>query len=113
MPEFWIKSGDSLPVIQGTCIGADGSAVALTNVGTVLFNMMNKHTGSVVISGGTGSVVDAATGVVKYGWGTADTANPGEYLGEFPVNFPHGTWQTFPNGGTAKYIDIHIPGQIA
>ena len=115
MPEFWIKSGDALPVIQGTCIGADGTAVNLSAVGTVLFNMMHKHTGSVVISGGAGTVVAAATGVVKYAWGTADTlsAGPGEYLGEFACNFGGGTWQTFPNGGTAHYIDIFIPGQIA
>ena len=101
MADFYIKQGDTRPVIQAKLYN-DSSEVDLTGC-TVRFLM-----GDVVAAAAT--VTSVLTGAVQYQWATADTADAGSFDGEFEVTFTDGRIETYPNNG---YLDILITEQIA
>ena len=98
---FYIKQNDTKPSLSAQLL-SDGSAVDLTGA-TVKF-----HMGDSVDSAAT--VVDAATGNVRYDWVTADTETAGLFRAEFEVTFSDGTVETFPNDG---YLLINITEEVA
>ncbi len=85
------------------------AAVNLTTAGSALFNMRNTG-GSVYISRGSATITSAATGVVTYSWGTADTRTAGNYEAEIEIVWANGTVETFPND---SYWDITVVDDIA
>ena len=63
------------------------------------------------------TITDAATGVVTYNWGTADTNTAGDYEAEVEVMWNDGKPETFPND---SYWEVTIsrrhrmrPGRLA
>lgn len=100
--DFNIKSEDTLPPIQAT-LELNGVPVNLSGC-TVRFIMTDKASGTVKVDA-TATVVNSATGVVRYDWIQADTDTPGTYNGEFEMQDGSGHFETFPN---TKHIQIKI-----
>jgi hypothetical protein len=93
---FQIKRNDLLPEIVATCLDADGAPVDLTGATGVEFHMKAAEAGSPKVDA-AGTIVDAATGVVKYSWTGSDTDTAGTYSAEFEVMFTGSKQMTFPN----------------
>lgn len=112
MPSFWLKQGDTGPVLRKQMLDADGAAVDLTGATDVEFHMRPE--------GGTTATVNAAadpdpdqganTGYIEYQWVEADTATAGTFEAEFQATLADGTTITWPNRG---YMLIVVEGQIA
>ena len=98
---FYIKQNDTKPSLAAQLL-SDGSAVDLTGA-TVKF-----HMGSSVDAAAT--IVDAATGNVRYDWSAADTTTSGTFNAEFEVTFSDGTIETFPND---EHLHIVITEEVA
>jgi hypothetical protein len=112
VPSFWMKQGDTGPVLRKQMLDADGDPVDLTGATDVEFHMR--------LEGATTAAVNAAadpdpdqgtnTGYIEYQWIEADTATPGTYEAEFQATLADGTIVTWPNRG--HMIGV-IEGQIA
>jgi hypothetical protein len=99
---FVIKQNDTLPRLTATLKEADNSPIDLTDATTVHLVLKQKD--------GTPqfkkpcSILDDEGGIVQYDWDAEDTAEDGNYDGEFEVLW--GTEvQTIPND---KYFDVLI-----
>lgn len=108
---FLIKQNDTRPqldyTIQQGPVGGKVS-VDMTNATSVVFNMRLKDTpGTVVINRGSAEFVAPLTsGVVRYTFSEADTADADDYIGEFEVTFDDDGVLTAPTGNSWIYIQI-------
>lgn len=102
MSQFFIKRGDTLPLLRRT-LELDGTAIDLS-AATVKFLLRAADAGTGAVGAGSVSVIDATGGVVEYSWGAADTATAGSYYGEFEATIG-GKRLTVPNTG---YINIEV-----
>lgn len=87
-PDFSLRKGDLLPVLQLTCEYDDGTPVNLTSATSVVLNMILSGETTKKISGVAVTVVTAATGEVSYAWTGTDTDTPGDYLVWVVAVFP-------------------------
>ena len=104
---FYIKRNDTSPAIRITCQDGDGVAVDLTGA-SVRFHL-EDDAGTVVVDAAA-SIVTAASGIVQYAWGAADTSTAGYFYAEFEVTYADNTVETFPNYGK---IEVVISSDIA
>jgi hypothetical protein len=103
MSDFAIKANDTLPVIDAV-LGYSGLRAVPDLTGSVRVEFIMRAVGSdgSPVAGvlpkvkAPASVVDVASGRVRYSWKRADTDTPGSYLAEWEVTFPDLTVQTFP-----------------
>lgn len=95
---FSIKKGDRFPAYSATLTDSDGDAVNITGNTGVTFRF--KAGNNTTISG-TGTVVSATAGTVRYDWSATDTDIAGQYQVEVVVSFAGGD-QTFPSAGYGK-----------
>jgi len=105
---FYIKQNDTSPAIQRQCLDYADNPVNVTGA-SVRFLMRPVGDSTVKVTG-VGSVVDGATGLVKYQWSTGDTDTTGDFEAEFEVTYTDGTVETFPN---TTYIKVKITDDIA
>lgn len=105
--DFYIKKDDRLPEIQATLLDAENTIVNLVGC-SVKFIMTDKATGLKKVDANA-TIVNAAAGVVKYSWVSADTDIAGAFRAEFEVRFPDDRLQTFPN---SKYLEIKITADL-
>ena len=91
---FYIKSGDTSPILQQTLSGADGAAVSL--VGATARVHVSDRYGAVSIDEAA-TIVDAANGVISY---TFDgTQAVGNFKYEIEVTYSDASIEKFPNVG--------------
>lgn len=104
---FYIKRGDRSPNLVYTLIPQTN----LTDA-TVVFNMREKRSGTVIISREPADIVGSPLdGVVAYEWQGNDTAVAGLFEAEFEVIYAVGSVpETFPN---ASFIEVRITEDIA
>lgn len=105
MADFYIKEGDREPWLTATLVDENEEPVDLTSAVAVKFFMIKPPGTTPKVNGLAASVVDATEGRVKYEWGATDTDTPGDYDGEFEVEWSSGTKTTFPN---FRFIQIRI-----
>lgn len=105
--DFYIKKDDRLPEIQAVLKDAENTVVNLSGA-TVRFIMSSKLDGSVKVDE-PASVVDAAQGLVKYAWASADTDTAGTFNAEWEVTFADNRSETFPNN---KYNIVKITADL-
>lgn len=109
MPDvFFLKRGDTGPAIQRQCLDEAGDPIALAGA-TVRFNMRLRD-GAVKVNRAAATIVEAATGVVRYAWQAGDTDTAGTYEAEFEITYLDGSIETVPNAG---WIEVTITGDIA
>ena len=107
MADITIKSGDRLPIIARQFLLND-AAVDLTDA-TVVFNMWSASSGSRVITNGSCTIIDSATGQVEYPRSSADASlAAGQYFASFTATYSGGRMLTAPN---AQMIVIEILSQ--
>ncbi len=110
---FNIKQFDTAPAfvvaLKDNFGESTEAAVNLTTAGSAFFNMRSSG-GSVYISRGSVTITTAATGIVTYNWGTADTRTAGDYSAEIEIVWANGTVETFPND---SYWDVVVWDDIA
>ena len=101
--QFFIKQGDTLPVLQATLkSGEDGiTPVDLSNIpdSDILFKMKqrNKADTLVTIQCSPMTLVDKQNGKVQVQWQSQHTSTPGVYEAEFEITNQDGNKETFPN----------------
>tara|TARA_R110000782_G_scaffold112445_1_gene202332 strand:- start:425 stop:739 length:315 start_codon:yes stop_codon:yes gene_type:complete len=104
MADFNIKQNDTSPGLEYTV-----SPVTTMLSATAVFNM-KKRGGSVIVNRQSVTIVNTTIGVLRYPFKASETAETGDFIGEFEVTYSDGTIETFPN---STYIDITILGDIA
>lgn len=92
---FYIKQGNTLPVITATLMDQYGNVPNLTGA-SVYFHMTNAFYGNAVNAPAT--IVNPTAGQVSYTWQTGDTNNTGTYSYEWYVVFASGAQETYPQG---------------
>jgi hypothetical protein len=106
---FYIKQNDTAPSIEAVLTDSTGRARSMANASQVRFNM-STESGTNVISGGIGSIVNANRGIVAYEWVEGDTENTGIHNAEFQITYVNGQIETFPNNG---YIKVIVKEELA
>jgi hypothetical protein len=111
---FTVKQFDRRPVFVVALKDDFGeqteSPVNLTTASTVVFNMRDADTETVVVNRGAATISDANSGEVTYNWGTGDLNTAGAYEAEVEVTWNDGKAETFPNNG---YWDVIVVDDIA
>ena len=69
---------------------------------------MNSIDGTNKVSA-AGSIVDAASGIIKYVWASTDLDTVGDYIAEFKITFEDLTILTVPSDG---YFNIKVNKQL-
>lgn len=100
---FYIKQNDTAPSIEAALKNSNGRVKSMANTSTVKFHM-NDENGNALVSNGTGTIINAAKGIVAYEWQSGDTANTGVHSAEFQIEYNNGQIETFPNTGYIKVI---------
>lgn len=80
---FWIAKGTSLPVLRMTLVDGSGNPVSLADATGVEFHLYKKDGTEVTLAGDAEIESDDT---VIYKWGSADTADDGDYTGRFVVD---------------------------
>lgn len=109
-PDFYIKRGDTLPIIQGTLVDADDEPIDLTNA-DVRFKMrpVPPNKGGNINEEAT-VVGTASEGVARYTWQAGDLDDiDGDFWGEFEATLQGGGVVTCPNDG---YFLIRITRDV-
>jgi len=95
MATFVIKQNDTSPSIEATLTDINGSAVNIAS-SSVRFHMKNMSNNTLTVDQAA-TIVNAASGIVRYAWQAADTQKPGLYNCEFEVTYSDNSIETFPN----------------
>lgn len=104
MADYSIKQGDVLPIFTDTLTYSDGTPVNLTGA-TVKF-VMRALTSNTLTTNAPATVVNPGGGQVSYSPTVADTATPGQYMGNWLVYFAGYTGpQTWPTTGYL-WVDV-------
>ena len=102
MTTVYVKQNDTKPDIQATINDDSGTAVDVSGASIKFF--MNDLTGTNKVDG-TGAIVTAESGIVKYVWQTGDLDTVGIYNAEFQITFSDSSILTAPSSG---YITIVV-----
>lgn len=92
---FFLKQGDTNPVITATLIDQNQQVANLTGA-SVKFRMTNSFYGNVVNA--TATIVNATLGQVSYSWQTDDTNSTGTFSCQWYVVYSGGAQESFPQG---------------
>lgn len=95
MATFVIKQNDTSPSIEATLTDINGSAVNIAS-SSVRFHMKNMSNNTLTVDQAA-TIVNAASGIVRYAWQAEDTQKPGLYNCEFEVTYSDNSIETFPN----------------
>lgn len=110
---FLIKENDTRPRLPYYVQQGEAVPVPMTDASSVVFNMrMADSPNTVIVDRETAEIVaPAAAGLLRYTFTAAETATPGDYIGEFEITFSDGGILTVPTGD--KYIHIKVGDDIA
>lgn len=105
---FYVKQNDTSPAMLATLQDANGAAVNILGA-TIRFHMRAIGSTQTKVNSAA-TIVNAATGEVRYNWSASDTNTVGAFQAEFQVTYADGKIETFPNDG---YIPVEITDDIA
>lgn len=88
MADLNLVVGATAPSVFGTLVTAEGSAINLTDA-TVRFQMRLTMDRRFAVDA-VATVVDAATGRVRYDWLPGDLAAPGSYVSRWRIQYQDG-----------------------
>jgi len=98
---FYLKQGDTLPIIEAQLFGSDNAPMNLQGA-QVRFRM-----GDIVDA--PAEITNAVEGRVRYAWQPGDTDAPGTHKTEWHVTLISGESQTVPNDG---YLQVVISRKV-
>lgn len=105
MAEFRLKRNDTLPYLDVRLKDSDTEYTDLTVSGvSVNFTMKDFDTGVLKINSMPCTILDGATGAVRYTWEAIDTDTAGFYIGEFEVIYIAGKKTYPPDDSLVIYI---------
>lgn len=104
MADFSIKQSTSRPILTDTLTFSDGSSPNLTGA-TVNFVMRSLNSSSPVVNAAAVVTNFTSPATVSYTFTATDTANFGDYIGQWSVTFADTSTMVFP---TIGYIDITV-----
>lgn len=105
---FTIKEGDLSPALDVQLVDQNNDPIDLTNASVTFVMKEVRDDAPAVESAAT--IVDAATGDVKYEWSDGDTDDPGIYEAEFEVEYADLTTETVPSDG---YVYVMIRKKLS
>lgn len=100
---FRIKQYDTKTALRAT-LNSDGKPVDLTQAEEVSFILSHPKNKTILINKVV-YIVDAINGKVWFPFEESETAQTGNFKGEFVITFLDGRRETFPNSG---FIPIEI-----
>jgi len=106
--DFEIKRGDRRQPIEAFLRDGAGASVNLSGT-TVRFHMVEDG-GVMPKVNSPATIINPATGHVRYEWVAEDTDTAGLYNAEWEVTFGDGTILTFPNN---RHLTINIYPDLA
>lgn len=111
---FLIKRGDTSPSLDVQLQNYLRKPVTTLAGSSIVFSMRNEN-GTVVVNRSPATLVDAATGTVRYNWLEGDTQYAGTMQGEFEVTFPSGKVETYPKARVSygNFIPIIVTDDIS
>ena len=111
MPEaqHFVKQGDTVDQIKRRLKDGNGVPANITGA-TVAFSMRVKPAGTVKVSLGAATIVDAGDGIVQYAQVAGDVDTADVFEAEWKVTYSDGSIQRFPNDG---YFDVVITDNVA
>lgn len=107
MKDFVIKQNDTFPAIEVEVKKPNGRPYDLTNV--LLAKFILRGSDGITIFNKDAVVIDEENGIIQYIWDAEDTAEAGNFEGEFKLVFTDGNVLTVPN---SEYIDVKIVDDI-
>lgn len=111
---FIIKQGDRLPSIDAIVKKrSDSTVIDLSTATGVTFRMWKQRTTSGAYKvNAAATILSAEDGIVRYEWAAGDTAEVGDYLAEFVIQWPLSRTQTIPTDGVlhVRVLDAGLPG---
>lgn len=107
MSTFTMKKGDTLPVLLVTLQDGTPAAINVSGSSSITFRMRKTDAAAHVykVNKAAAFNTDGIDGKVKVALTAAETDTPGDYLGEFVINWGGGNFQTAPSDG---YVAISI-----
>jgi hypothetical protein len=109
-PDFYIKKGDLLPVIEAILMNDDNDApLDLTNATSVKFNMWRPGESQYKVSAAC-TIINTVGGQVRYSWQGTDTSVSGDFDAEFEITWTDTKKTTVPNH---KFLYVRIRGDLA
>lgn len=106
MATVYLKQNDTKPDLQVTVNDDNGVAVDVTSA-TIAFHM-NTSAGVVKVES-AGTIVTAASGIIKYVWAVGDLDTVGTYNAEFQITFSDSSILTTPSKG---YLTIVVGAEL-
>lgn len=100
--EFFIKQDDRRPSIRATLKDNEGP-IDLSSATDVKFRMSRWGSNKVNLVACT--IEDAVSGIVRYDWAAGDTDTPGDFQGEFRINWGSSVYQTVPSN---DWVTVHV-----
>lgn len=96
---FYVKRGDTEPVLQAQLLQGNGEPLDLSGLTTVKFTMTRRGSSTPKVNLGTCVIDNAPLGYVSYPWTAPDVDTIGTYDAEFFVTLASGKTQRVPNHG--------------
>lgn len=99
---FIIKRNDTAPPLIATvydkgCLG-EWNRLDLSGTTKIEFSMVDDC-GNLIISSQSAETISANSGIIQYNWKPQDTAQEGDFMGEFEIFFNNGTKMSLPREG--------------
>lgn len=98
-----MKEGDTSPAVEAQLTDANDNPVDLGDVDSVNFQV-NRPDGEELFSKPV-AVSNGLAGEVSYEWDDGDADEPGDYRGQFVIEYSSGETMTTPTSG---WIDIFV-----
>ncbi len=105
MKSWTMNAGDTRPALNVILKDGNGTVVDVTGL-TIVFTMRRRRDRTRKVDRRSVTINDGSAGDVEYRWQTdgADTDEPGEYVGEFEVDFGSSSIETFPNNRANELV---------
>lgn len=109
----YYKKGSRLPVYERQLLDDLGQPYSLAGIVSLTFYLKARGQADNVapkVNGAAATIVDAATGTVRYAWGATDLDTVGRFRVEWHANFGGGLLLKFPAPG---YDEVVVEEDLA
>ncbi len=113
MSNFFIKQGDTLPLLSLTLKDSSDVAIDVSGADSVKFRMRKVNSGDPAgvfkVNAEMDLSTDGTDGAVEIALTAAQTDTPGIYQGDVLIDWGGGDFQTIPND---SFIAVHVIASV-